>query len=98
MKVNHVLLHGDRDGWDIGAIAPSGAAIELPGVPGTNDDIVVQCAIGEWGSAVRTDAVKRIEGTFDIADDKRAIAIVDLRHAPRRQFDCTAHSYPRHYV
>ena len=90
------VLDRDASHCDIGAIAQTCAAIELPRVPRANDRMVVQRALRERCSAMRTGAFDRVELSANIADDVRASVRANLGHAPGREFGYAPDAYGYH--
>jgi len=73
------VLHNDGLALEFDAwieIVDSGAAIESPAVPGTNDLIAVEISVAQGAAGVRTATIETAEGASMVA--KSVGGIVDL--------------------
>jgi ribose transport system substrate-binding protein len=85
MKVDSLVFNCDARGYDVGAIAFSGAAIEFPAVPRTYDCVSMQGAVGEGSASMGASGFGRIELPFHVAKQIGYTERGHFGHATRRQ-------------
>ena len=98
MQIDAVSVNGHASGRDIAAITGTGAAVELPRVPGTHDCVLMQerHAPEERRDADRFRRTRRSHRRHCRSHSPARLALT-LRHAPGRQSDNTPDAYRYHY-
>jgi len=86
------LLDGVGFELDSGAeVMRTGAAVELPGMPGADDSGPVERAVGEGAAGVWACSIKGVELAINIAKQKACLTTNDFVHLARRDVGLGCH-------
>ena len=61
MQINALVFNCHASGCNVRAVALASAAVELPGMPRTNDRMFMQSAMSKRSASMRADSFHRVE-------------------------------------
>jgi hypothetical protein len=93
MQINALVFNCHASGCNIRTIALASATVELPGMPRTNDHMIMQSAMSKRSTSVRAYAFGGVELAVNVADQIDMTKRGNFGHTAGRQLRNVADAF-----